>query len=186
MKRITKKSLTILLDAGHGGRDAGARVNSPKGMSVVEKDFTLALAKRVGEKLTAAGHTVQYTRTNDAYPSLPERIATAKTRKAELLLCIHGDTAQGGKPLSYSSIVFHVKRPAEKKLAECIATSLEQGALEKIRVGSDETRGSLMMLRESPCPAAMIEIGDMPKASVPATQEKIAEAIVQGVQKYLG
>jgi N-acetylmuramoyl-L-alanine amidase len=184
MKRIMKKSITILLDAGHGGRDAGAKVKSKQG-GVVEKDFTLALAKRIGEKLTLAGHTVQYTRTGNEYPSLPERIVMAKAQKAELLLSIHGDSRFGGKPLPQSSIMFHVKRPAEKKLADSIATSLEQGAQEKTRVAPDDSRGSLMMLRESPCPAAMIEIGDMPKASVPATQEKIAEAIVQGVVKYL-
>ncbi len=182
---MRRKSITILLDAGHGGRDAGARVKGPKGY-VVEKDFTLALTKQVGETLAILGHTVHYTRTEDSVPELRARLVEAQKIKPDLLISIHGDVMMGDKPLPHSSLLFHEKRPAERKLADNIAKSLEQSAQEKTRVASDSSRGSLMMLRESPCPAATIEIGDMIRASQPEKQAKIVDAIVQGVQKYLG
>jgi N-acetylmuramoyl-L-alanine amidase len=188
MKRITKKSMmTIMLDAGHGGRDAGGTVRNGKSV-VVEKDFTLALAKQVGEKLTLLGHTVHYTRTEDTYPDLPARIVEVKKYNADLLISIHGDMITERKLLPYSSVVFHVKRDAERKLADTIAQNLEKSAGEKTRVFSDSNRAptGLFILRNSPCKAAMIEIGDMIRASQPEKQTKIVDAIVQGVQKYLG
>jgi N-acetylmuramoyl-L-alanine amidase len=182
---IRRKTQTILLDAGHGGRDAGARVKGPNGY-VVEKDFALNLVKQVGEKLSVLGHTVLYTRAGDEYPSISERVASAKNRKVEMLISIHGDMYYAGKPPKYTSVLFHVKRPTEKKLANCIAQDLEKTAKGKIRVAPDSERGSLMILRESTCPAVTIEIGDMIRASEPEKQEQIVDAIVQGVQKYLG
>ena len=49
---------SIMLDAGHGGRDPGAVYKVRK-----EKDDTLRLTLAVGEILEAHGLDVQYTRT---------------------------------------------------------------------------------------------------------------------------
>ena len=55
---------SIMLDAGHGGRDPGAVYKERK-----EKDDTLRLTLAVGEILEAHGLDVQYTRTTDVYES---------------------------------------------------------------------------------------------------------------------
>jgi N-acetylmuramoyl-L-alanine amidase len=183
MKR-SNKSAVIVLDAGHGGRDEGAKVKGPSGV-VIEKAFTLALVKKIGEQLTAAGHTVVYTRTSDDYPTLAQRLVFVRAQKPSLLISIHGDMVMGSNPSPMSTVSFHVKRPAEKKLAEGIADSLMNNAQEKTTVQSDSYRGSLMMLRESPCPAAMITIGDMPKVSRPEVQTRVVDAIVAGIKGYI-
>lgn len=55
---------SIMLDAGHGGRDPGAVYNGRQ-----EKDDTLALTLAVGEILQERGIDVLYTRTTDVYES---------------------------------------------------------------------------------------------------------------------
>ena len=53
---------SIMLDAGHGGRDPGAVYNGRQ-----EKDDTLKLTLAVGQILEDRGLDVEYTRTMDIY-----------------------------------------------------------------------------------------------------------------------
>ena len=53
---------SVMVDAGHGGRDPGAVFNGRQ-----EKDDTLRLALAVGEILQDNGIDVSYTRTTDVY-----------------------------------------------------------------------------------------------------------------------
>jgi len=81
-KKITK----IVLDAGHGGSDNGAR-----GAISNEKDITLAVTKKLGEIFADSMKDVQiiYTRTIDDYPSLSERHEIANKANADLFIAIH-------------------------------------------------------------------------------------------------
>jgi N-acetylmuramoyl-L-alanine amidase len=81
-KKITK----IVLDAGHGGHDAGAR-----GKISMEKDLNLAIALRVGKLITDSmkGVRVIYTRTTDVYPTLKERHEIANQAQGDLFISIH-------------------------------------------------------------------------------------------------
>ncbi len=80
--KITK----IVLDAGHGGHDAGA-----KGQFSSEKDLTLAIVLKLGKIINDSMKGVQviYTRTTDDYPSLADRHEIANQAKADLFLAIH-------------------------------------------------------------------------------------------------
>lgn len=75
---------TILLDPGHGGKDPGAQANG-----ITEKNFTLAMAKRIGALLEKKGFRVLYTRTGNRYISLQDRPDLANTKKADLFISIH-------------------------------------------------------------------------------------------------
>ncbi|HZJ83624.1 MAG TPA: peptidoglycan-binding protein, partial [Clostridia bacterium] len=61
---------TIILDAGHGGKDSGATKNG-----FYEKNFNIDMAKRLERMLKEAGATVVMTRTNDTYSYLFYRSA---------------------------------------------------------------------------------------------------------------
>jgi N-acetylmuramoyl-L-alanine amidase len=76
----------IVLDAGHGGKDIGAR-----GQFSVEKDLTLAIVKKIGRILQDSMRSVEvlYTRTTDIYPSLQERHEIANKANADLFISIH-------------------------------------------------------------------------------------------------
>lgn len=77
---------TIVIDAGHGGRDSGTL--SSIGI-VHEKDFALDWARRLAPLLRARGWHVVMTRTNDAELTLADRVALADRVNADLFLSLH-------------------------------------------------------------------------------------------------
>ena len=87
-----KKISKIVLDAGHGGHDVGAR-----GQFSAEKDLTLAIALRVGKIIRDSIRDLQvvYTRTSDVYPSLVERHEVANQSKADLFVSVHINATPG-------------------------------------------------------------------------------------------
>lgn len=80
---------TIVIDAGHGGRDPGAIGVG----GLREKDVTLRLARSVGEKLAARGFTIVYTRRDDRTIGLEERTAIAESVGGDLFLSLHANAA---------------------------------------------------------------------------------------------
>lgn len=80
------KEFTVVIDAGHGGRDPGAL-----GSSSCEKDITLSVVKKLGA-LIEKNHSdvkVVYTRKDDSFVALDQRAAIANSAKADLFISIH-------------------------------------------------------------------------------------------------
>ena len=75
---------TIMVDAGHGGKDPGAAGNGIK-----ESTLVLKLAKLVGTKLKNKGFNVLYTRESDKFISLEKRSEMANNRKVDMFLSLH-------------------------------------------------------------------------------------------------
>ncbi len=75
---------SITIDAGHGGHDPGTVHNG-----IIERDITLDIALRLGRELQKYGITVYYTRTKDAFVSLPQRSALANRTGSDLFVSIH-------------------------------------------------------------------------------------------------
>lgn len=82
------QQFTVVLDAGHGGKDAGAvgSVNSHR-----EKDIALAITKEIGRLLEQNQKDVKvvYTRTTDVFVELGRRAQIANKAKANLFVSIH-------------------------------------------------------------------------------------------------
>ncbi len=77
---------TVVIDAGHGGKDPGAI-----GKYAKEKDITLKIALKLGgyiEKNFSDVHVI-YTRTKDEFIALDERAEIANSNKADLFISIH-------------------------------------------------------------------------------------------------
>lgn len=102
-KKITKniveqlglKVKTIMIDAGHGGKDPGAIANNTK-----EKTVNLEFALILGDKLEKKGYNVIYTRKKDIFIPLEERSALANSKNVDIFISIHcnsysKDTAHG-------------------------------------------------------------------------------------------
>ena len=82
---------TIVLDAGHGGRDAGAI--GPNG--VREKEVTLEVVRRLADRLGGVpGVRVVLTRDEDEFVALGERTRIANREKADLFVSIHANSAE--------------------------------------------------------------------------------------------
>jgi N-acetylmuramoyl-L-alanine amidase len=77
---------TVVIDAGHGGKDSGAK--SKYGL---EKDFALDIALRFGKKIEKKIPSIHviYTRKDDSFIPIHERAAIANKNKANLFISIH-------------------------------------------------------------------------------------------------
>ena len=83
----------VVIDAGHGGKDAGA--SGPHGLR--EKDVSLAIARKVAARLKALGFQVVMTRDSDTFVPLDERTRLANEAKADLFVSIHCNAAKKRK-----------------------------------------------------------------------------------------
>lgn len=79
---------TVVIDAGHGGKDPGALGKTRK---TDEKHIVLAVTRLLGDKIKAAYPDVKvvYTRSTDVFVELKERANIAKRNKADLFISIH-------------------------------------------------------------------------------------------------
>ena len=77
---------TIVIDAGHGGKDGSTR-----GVLATEKELALQVALKLGAAIQGELPDVKvvYTRTTDVFVPLYERIAVANNVKADLFISIH-------------------------------------------------------------------------------------------------
>lgn len=88
----TAHTFTLVLDAGHGGKDPGALGKTGK-----EKNINLAVTKAVGQLVEDNMKDVRvvYTRKTDVFVELNERAAIANRAKADLFVSIHTNALPG-------------------------------------------------------------------------------------------
>lgn len=98
---------TIVIDAGHGGRDPGA-----VGSKIKEKDVVLALALKVGEliKTNLPDVRVVYTRTTDTFVELHRRARIANENNADLFVSIHLNSVRSSSPFGTETFVMGLHR----------------------------------------------------------------------------
>jgi N-acetylmuramoyl-L-alanine amidase len=84
---------TIVVDAGHGGRDPGMRGALVNGVRVSEARVTLAVSKRLERLLKARGIRVIMTRTTDTLIALYDRGPIANRSKGDLFISVHVNSA---------------------------------------------------------------------------------------------
>src|SRR5450759_569725 len=90
----TGKVRVIVIDAGHGGKDSGAR-----GSMSWEKDINLAIALKTGEYIEKyiKNATVRYTRKDDSTVDLRDRPKIANKVNADLFISIHTNSTSSRK-----------------------------------------------------------------------------------------
>lgn len=108
---ITKpaKKFTVVLDAGHGGKDPGKLVSS-----VREKDIALKVVKYLGKELE--DHTdieIVYTRTTDKFLELYQRADIANKAKADLFISVHCNAAASRSAKGNETWVLGLHRNAD-------------------------------------------------------------------------
>lgn len=102
------KIKTIVIDAGHGGKDGSTR-----GLFSTEKDVALKTALHLGEAIQEQMKDVKviYTRSTDEFIPLYERIAIANNAKADLFISIHCNDM----PVHRSTVVTGYKKNSRGK-----------------------------------------------------------------------
>lgn len=142
---------SIMLDAGHGGRDPGAVYNGRQ-----EKDDTLALTLAIGEILQGHGIDVLYTRTTDVYESPYQKAMEANEAGADFFISIHRNSSP--TPNTYSGVesLVYDKSGIKLQMAENINEQLESVGF--VNLGVKERPG-LVVLRRTKMPAVLVEAG---------------------------
>ncbi|HMG81692.1 MAG TPA: N-acetylmuramoyl-L-alanine amidase [Ferruginibacter sp.] len=105
-----KKIRTIIVDAGHGGKDGGAHGGYEGGLGSWEKNITLAISTKLVAELQKDLPDVNIvpTRTTDVYQSPPDKAKIANQNKGDLFICIHADAVQlqtGRRQIGTKSVV---------------------------------------------------------------------------------
>ena len=142
---------SIMLDAGHGGRDPGAVYNGRQ-----EKDDTLALTLAIGELLQERGLDVLYTRTTDVYESPYQKAMEANQAGADFFISIHRNSSP--EPNTYSGVesLVYDKSGIKLEMAENINEQLEAVGFTNLGV---KERPGLVILRRTRMPAVLVELG---------------------------
>lgn len=92
----SKKIRTIIVDAGHGGKDDGARSEYEGSLNSKEKNITLAISLKVVAQLQKdlPDVTIIPTRTTDVYQNPREKAQIANDNHGDLFVCIHADAVR--------------------------------------------------------------------------------------------
>ena len=116
----------IVIDAGHGGHDPGAKV---RGLS--EASLTLDIALRLEELLRKQpGVEVVQTRRKDAYVSLEERAEIANRAGADLFISIHANASNNPRTRGVETYVLNFAGDAQ---AERVAARENAGSARSMR-----------------------------------------------------
>ena len=176
----------IVIDPGHGGRDAG--VTSPAG--VTEKEYTLAVGRRLAQLLRAEGCRVQLTREADETVPLYRRTDIANAADAAYLLSLHANGNES--PAARGAACYYFQRSHYYSehghlLADHLCHRLE--ATGAARLGSFGRNYGV--LREAQGIAVLVEPlflthpADGDGAMRPDRVEAVARALVDGLRDYL-
>jgi N-acetylmuramoyl-L-alanine amidase len=201
----TARVRTVILDAGHGGFDQGAR--SALGN---EKDFALDVVLRARELFLRSGFMVRLTRSADVFIPLETRAMYASHQSSALFISVHFNSgaradAEGietyclaprGVPstndpwltlVDLQPSIGNVRDPENIALATAMHASLIT------RLGAPDRgikRARFVVLKNDANPGVLIEGGflsnprDTVRIAAPAYRQMMAQAIFQGVLAY--
>lgn len=121
-----EKKYTIVIDAGHGGKDPGC---IGKG-GTKEKTIVLSVAKKLKAKLEANGFRTYLTRSDDRYLKLAERASIAEKRKGDLFISLHANANPSRSMKGFS--IYTLSEKASDEEAQKLADA--ENAADKIDV----------------------------------------------------
>src|SRR6184192_3003565 len=149
VKNTSKNFSTVVVDAGHGGKDSGAyrRYGPP------EKMIALDVAQRLNSKLRESQLKTVMTRNSDVFIELNDRVAIENAQKNAIFVSIHfNDSRRRG----VRGVETYYHSGASFDLANSI-----QGKLMTIphsKNGGVDT-ANFRVLRLATCPAVLVECG---------------------------
>ena len=188
---------TVVIDAGHGGRDGGATALS----TMPEKDLNLDIALAVRDYLSAAGIDVIMTRTEDIMltdgeggtnknQDLRARKKIVESAENAVFVSVHMNSFPIEKYYGLQ-VYYSDNNEKSKALAASIQekanTTLCQGSNRKIKNAGD----SIYLLDELTCPAILIECGFLSnkaealKLNDPEYRRKMAFLIAVSIAEQL-
>lgn len=180
----------IVIDAGHGGKDFGAKCPDPQ---TEEKALNLQTALVLNNLLQQKGYRTILTRAEDFFVPLKLRADFANSNRATLFVSVHYNSAPSkaaeGVEVYYYDNKDDLSRTSRSKI-------LAQKVLDRV-IASTKMKsrgiknGNFAVIRETRMPAILIEGGfmtndkELARLRDPAHIQLMAESIARGVQDYL-
>ena len=175
-------SKKVFIGVGHGGSDSGAV------KYIIEKEYTLKVAKLVAEYLKARGVEYKLSRTTDVDTDMNSKVKMCNDYKPDLVIDIHFN-AGGGKG-------FEVYRYSGGGTSLTLANNINAEVKKimssrgvKTRLGSNG-KDYFAIIRDTNAPAVLLEGGFVDSKSdadfIKANYKKLAEAYAKGILKTLG
>ena len=179
--------ITVALDAGHGGRDAGAM--SPHGLP--EKDANLRLANAVRNELVKRGFKVVMTREDDTFVELYDRPKAAHQANADLFVSIHHNApGHASDPFAIRSQSVYAWNSLGEKLAKAINARMAAVASDVPNEGVKHA--NFVVTRNPEIPSCLVEADfithpDGECAAWDASRRpRLAAAIADGIADWAG
>ena len=173
---------TVVIDAGHGGKDPGATSI----LGFYEKDVNLVVAREVARLLEQRGLRVKMTRTSDYSVELEDRAAIANNLNADLFVSIHSDSFPKSSRRGFTVYIARSASSSSRQAANAIARSMSGTGLNSFGV---QTAG-YHVLTDTRGPAVLVELGYLSNRSEAALlrsssfQTRLAQAIADGISDY--
>jgi N-acetylmuramoyl-L-alanine amidase len=163
-KNTTRTFNTVVVDAGHGGRDSGAyrRYGPP------EKKVTLDVATRLARDLRESQLQTVMTRTSDTFVSLDTRVDIQNNTKNSIFVSIHFNDSRrrvvkGFETYYYSHYAASLARRIQQKLCT-IRGAVDRGV----------RTANFRVLRKGMYPAVLVECGYLSNRADGSVARKIA------------
>jgi N-acetylmuramoyl-L-alanine amidase len=182
VRNTSRTFTTVVLDAGHGAHDSGARTRK----GTLEKDLALDVALRIAPKLRDAGFKTVLTRKRDVFVTLDDRARISNSYENAVFVSIHFNDA-GRKQVS--GVESYYFSPESKQMAERMVRVLSE-------VSGAPNRNARVarfrVLRTNENPAVLMECGYITttrEAALivqPAYREKLARGVAQGIIQQRG
>ena len=169
---------TVVVDAGHGGNDRGAKACS----GACEKILTLDTAKRLAEILRENGFRVIETRTTDNFVSLGMRTAISNAASQSVFVAVHYNWAP--RSAAHGIEIFYNSRRSTRLAANVLREAI--GAYKTHSRGITK-HGAYYVLGHNARPAVLCELGFISCPSEnrnlqnPAVRQRLAESVAAGV-----
>ena len=195
-------SRVVVIDPGHGGQDTGAK--GVRGLE--EKRVVFDIARRLRSRLSNAGFTVYMTRESDRFIELDERPHKAENWGADLFVSIHLNSAGNGDAcgtetyaLTAAGYVSTSGGPPSSALPgnrfeganTILAYSLQRSLASELGRGDRGLkRARFMVLKNAPCPAALVECAFLSNKKEEELflqddiRDKVAEGLARGILNY--
>jgi N-acetylmuramoyl-L-alanine amidase len=192
-----KAPLTVVIDAGHGGIDAGATSIDGK---VKEKDLALQISRKIQQLAPSYNVNVVMTRTDDNLPggktvipdALKARTEITEKAKADLFIAIHVSSTDPDNPdPAKSGIEVYIPnkendRTNQSKQVGAVLVQ-ELNTVYKTDPVLKQRSQNIWVLEQTSCPALLIECGfitnekDLAFFTNSSNQEAVAKKILEGI-----
>lgn len=190
---FAKDQVNILVDPGHGGKDPGHLPANNSGLQ--EKVLTLEISKKVANYLkhNLGNVNVDFTREDDSYPTLDQRVDMANSGKYDFMLSIHVNGNPRTEVHGTETLVHNYDAKDSYKWAKLIESQFKKRTDRHSRgvKTSADIGHSLQILKFTKIPTIIVECGFITNNSEANYlrsvygQEIIASAVFRGTREFI-